>query len=73
MRGLRSTCVKACFEELDVKSELPHGPFAAHDFGLSGKQVLKMQSLGLIRRVLGGRVGNERAWKATDDYWRMIG
>jgi len=73
MRGLRGPCVRACFAELDVKAELPRGPFAARDFGISGKQILRMQALGLVKRIRGGRVGGERAWQATEDYWRMMG
>ena len=54
MRGLRGPCVRACFAELDVKAELPRGPFAARDFGISGKQILRMQALGLVKRIRSG-------------------
>lgn len=73
MRGFRLPCVRACFADLHVTAILPQDAFAARDYGLSNKQILRMQALGLVKRVRGGRVGNERAWRATEDYWRVVG
>lgn len=72
MRGFRQPCQKACFADLHITTKLPHEVFAARDYGISGKQILRMQALGLVKRVRGGRVGNERAWRATEDYWRVV-